>query len=396
MAEYIELPLIADATALSDLGKEYLETQIVGWEARPANVETVLIEASGQMGAEVVDQAAQTPPVVFAYYGQWLLGIPLRQATPAVGTVKFAFDSPSMVPAGSLFTVDNADGNSYAFQTDTDVLSTDASLEVNATALEPGEDSNGAAGEGEMLDAIDGVASVTMLSAATGGSDEETADEYLDRLADALTILAPRPILPKDFATFARQIPGVGRAVALDGYQPSTGENGVGLPRDGASHTNVERCVTVSVTAEDGSPPSQALMQSVYNALDASREVNFLVYVIPPTYTTIDAQVTVTTYPSYVLATVKAAAEEMLRTWLNANYWGAEEIGESQSWAVNTKARVYEAVDYSNRADGVHYVNTVGLRKHGDPAYANADITLPGAAPLPIAGDITVTAQPPS
>jgi hypothetical protein len=85
MADYIELPLTADATALGDTGKEYLQDQIEGWEPRPGNAETVLIEASGQMGAEVVDQAALVPPVIFAYYGQWLLGITLREATPATG-----------------------------------------------------------------------------------------------------------------------------------------------------------------------------------------------------------------------------------------------------------------------------------------------------------------------
>src|SRR3954447_16740312 len=154
MADYIELPLTADATALGDTGKEYLQDQIEGWEPRPGNAETVLIEASGQMGAEVVDQAALVPPVIFAYYGQWLLGITLREATPATGSVQFTYSAPTTIPAGSLLAVPNADGNSYVFQTDTDLDST-AGNAVTVTALEPGADANGSVGVGEMLDVID-------------------------------------------------------------------------------------------------------------------------------------------------------------------------------------------------------------------------------------------------
>jgi hypothetical protein len=115
--------------------------------------------------------------------------------------------------------------------------------------------------------------------------------------------------------------------------------------------------------------------------------------VIPPVYTSIDVQATVVAYSGYVLATVEDAAEEMLRMWLDPDAWGSETVGESQSWATDTKARIYEAVDYLNRADGVHYVVSVQLRKHGDAVWSNADIILPGTIPLPIVGDITVTAQ---
>jgi uncharacterized phage protein gp47/JayE len=394
MAEYIDLALTADATALSDESKQYMTDQIPGWTARPGNVESIMFEANGQMGAEVIDQASEVPPVVFAYLGQWLLGISLREATPATATAEFTFDGLATVPAGSLFTAPNPDGNSYVFQTDADVRSDVAPTTTTVTALEPGSAANGSAGMGEMLDAIDGVSGVTM-SGATGGSDEEDPDAYLDRLTDALTILAPRPILPGDFATLARQVPGVGRTLSIDLYQPSNAEGGFGQPRDAASHTPVERCDTVAITAEDGTMPSDSLMQTVWNTLDAAREVNFLVYVIPPTYTTIDVQATVTRFQGFDSATVKAAAEEMMRTWLDPLAWGSQSSGEIQSWSRDTKVRIFEAVDFLNRADGVFFVETVQLRKHGDAAWSNVDIALTGTAPLPFAGDITVTVNPP-
>lgn len=388
MPEYIDLALTADATALADESKQYMEDQIPGWTARAGNVESVLLEGNAQIGAEVVEQASEVPPVIFAYYGQWLLGLPLREATPAVAQATFTFSEPATVPAGSLLTVPNPDGNTYVFQTDADVRS-DGVLTVGTTALEAGAAANGSGGVGEMLDVIDGVSSVTMAG-ATGGSDEESADDYLDRLTDALTILAPRPILPQDFATLARQVPGVGRSLAINLYQPSIAEGGAGLPRDAASHNNVPRCVTVAVTAEDGTAPSQALMDSVYALLDNAREVNFLPYVIPPTYTTVDVTANVTPYPGYLKAEVEAAAEEMLRTWLDPLAWGAQAVGEIQSWARDLKVRLFEAVDYLNRADGVFYVNTVTMGVNGG-AQSGADINLPGAAPLPVAGILAVT-----
>lgn len=401
MAEYLELPLTADATALSDIGKDYLAEEIPDWNPRPGNVESILLESTGQIGAEVVDQAAQVPPVVFAYFGSWLLGIGLREATPAVSSVAFVFAAgvATAVPEGTLLAAPNPDGESYVFQTDAEVRS-DATppLTTTVTALEVGAAANGCVGPCELIDVINGVTSATMTDVASLGADEEDADAYLDRLADALTVLAPRPILPQDHATMARQIEGVGRALAIDLYQPATAEGGYGTPRGAAALTNVPRCVTVAITAEDGTAPSAALMQTVWTALDGAREVNFLEYVIPPTYTTIEVQATVVAYPGYVLSEVKAAAEEMMRTWLDPNGWGAEEIGEQQGWARQTSARIYEAVDYLNRADGVQYVSTVQIRKTGG-VFASADIPLTGAAPLPLAAagaGITVTVNAPA
>ena len=409
MAEYIELPLTADATALGDIGKDFMSEQVSEWNPRPGNVESILMESVGQIGAEVVDQAAQVPPIVFAYFGSWLLGIGLHEATPATATVVFAFQAgvPASVPEGSLLAAPNSDGESYVFQTDFEVRSDASDLSTSVTALEVGAAANGCTGPCELIDSIDGVASATMTTVAATGTDEEDADAYLDRLASALTILAPRPILPPDHATMALQVEGVGRALAIDLYQPGTNDNvPAGKPggplnvegapvNAGAGVNNVPRCVTVAISAEDGQPPSQKLMHDVWTLLDGAREVNFLEYVIAPTYTTIDVTATVVAYPGYVLSEVEDAAEEMMRTWLNPAGWGAEEVGEYQGWARQTSVRIYEAVDYLNRADGVQYVSVVQTRVAGG-VFAAADIPLTGAAPLPMAGAISVTASSPA
>lgn len=64
MAEYVELPLIDDADALVELGIDYLQQTVDGYTSRPGNVETILLEANGQIGAEVVAQASVVAPII--------------------------------------------------------------------------------------------------------------------------------------------------------------------------------------------------------------------------------------------------------------------------------------------------------------------------------------------
>jgi hypothetical protein len=137
-----------------------------------------------------------------------------------------------------------------------------------------------------------------MTTTADGGADEEDADAYLDRLADALTILAPRPILPQDHATMARQIEGVGRALAIDLYQPGTNDNIAGRaagrtaqrrgsagqsPGAGANECRRAASAVAISGPRMGSLRPKRLMHAVWLTLDGAREVNFLEYVVPPT-----------------------------------------------------------------------------------------------------------------
>jgi uncharacterized phage protein gp47/JayE len=402
MADYIELPLVDDPDALLEVGIDYLEAAIVGFVSRPGNVETVLLEANSQIAAEVIQQAALVPPVVFGYAGAALFGIPPHAAVPATATatVTWALDTPaSMIAAQSLVAVPHPSGEAALFTVDSDVVAPQGGGDVlvGVTALEAGANANGAFGNAELVDVVDGVATV-FVQGASGGVDAESDSDYLDRLSEALTLLAPRPILPGDFAVMARQVPGVGRTLAIDLYQPGTNDNvAAGQPGGplvvegapvaaGAGVTPVERCVTTVITGENGQPPTQALMHDAWVELDSAREVNFLAYVIAPHYTTIDVQATVKAYPGYLKADVKAAAQAMLATWLDPNNYGESDVADA--WAPDAFARIYEAVDYLNRASGVHYVVSVQLRVAGG-AWSGNDVALPGIAALPLPGDFS-------
>ena len=306
-----------------------------------------------------------------------------------------------------MIAVPHSSGDSLVFLTDADAVSIGPGSEVavGITALEPGETANGAFGTADMIDPVAGVTSI-VASAIGGGTDEETDAEYLDRLRSLLTLMAPRPILPGDFALMAESVPGVGRAAAFDLYQAGTDDDPVAASTIGGSSSpiaagpgvdDVERAVTVVVTGEDGAPPSLGLMRAVYNDLDARREVNFLIYVIAPgeagVYTGVDVRADVHVLPGYDWATVVDNIEASLGEWLNPASWGVDVGALSSPWAVDTKARLYEAVEWMNRAQGVHWVENVELKRStqlvGD--FAAADLTLPGKAPMPTFGAATLT-----
>jgi Baseplate J-like protein len=396
----IQLELIADPDALAETGIRFLEDSIAGFEGRPGNVEVVLLYANAQIGAEIVEQASEIDPLIFSYFGEDLLGIAAHEATEATGslTVTWAADvvAATLYPAGSMVAVPGPTGDAISFQTNVDLEAPAGGGDqtVAITALEAGEAGNGAYGDAEPIDIVDGVELLNVAVATAGGTEDETTDDYLARLAEALTILAPRPILPDDFATLARQVPGVGRATAIDLYQPSAAQGGYGQPRPNGPATDVPRCTTVVITAEDGAAPTDALMQEVYNLLDSSREVNFLVYVIPPGYDAIDVRATVRAYPGYMPDDVKASAELELANWLDPAAWGTPPGGFGGEWIFDNAVRLYEAVDVLNAGAGVHYVETVEIRKAGG-TFGTADIPLQTPVGLPTPGTLEVTVTVP-
>lgn len=391
---YDELDLVVDSDQLTLFSIEYMETAVPGWVSMPGNPETIMIEANGQMASEVAQQAAAVSDEAFTYLGTSIYGFPLLDGAPSRGaaTITFAVDTPAtLIPEGSEVAVPHPSGTSFIFATDRDVTAIQgggtAQLEVIAT--ETGADQNGCFGYGEFQEVYDGVESIVITTTAFGTDPEDPAD-YMGRFSTYLSVPG-RPILPVDHANRAMLNPRVERAVAIDLYQPSTAEGGYGQPRDASSHTPVERCLTTVIMAAGGAPPPDDLLLEVWTDLNANREVNFLEYVIPPgangAYTGIDVRATVKPYPGVTNADAQADAAEQITQWLSSANWGVVPgTGASQQWAVDSKVRIYEAVDWINRAQSIFYVTVVEMKKSTDSTWAAADITLTGAVPMPKVG----------
>jgi uncharacterized phage protein gp47/JayE len=229
-----------------------------------------------------------------------------------------------------------------------------------------------------MIDSWVGITAVELSSTSAGGMDAETDGEYMSRLSQRLVALSPAPILPQDYALLSLGHPAVGRAVAIDGYNP-------GPP----VLTNQARTVTVVVADPNGHALSTQAKAEVQAMLRALREVNFLVFAIDPTYTTIAVTASVVPVSGYDAVAMQAEVADALRTYLSPANWGAPpsvgQYGNPFPWTNVTKVRYLEITTVINNVPSVDYIVTCTVNG------GTADITLSGVGPLPQPGLMTIT-----
>jgi hypothetical protein len=410
---YIQLELTLDVDSLTETGMEYMEDAFDGWERNPGNPDTIMIEGSGQIAGEVYDQASQMPPEAMARIGTSIYDIPFEQGGAATADAHFFFDDtaqPGLIDSSTPVQVPHPSGQTVLFVTRDDIIvAPNTTVDAVLIADADGSAANGAYGDAMLVDPVGGLDHITVDPSADGGSDPETATDYLDRLSTTLTTLTPRPVLPGDHALLvANNVPGIGRATAIDLLCPGTASNPSAIrdpnelayfqgktPPQGipaADLTAEPRCTTVAIVPTEGGVPSQALMQEAWDYLDANREVNFLNYVIPPTFTAIDVKAEIHPYPGVTQADAIAAAQAMLAIWLDPMAYGSIPGPSSgKDWANDTLIRHDEAVDYLNRAGGVFWTRNVMMKKStdGSGSWTAGDIQLTGNAALPQPGDFS-------
>ena len=202
-----------------------------------------------------------------------------------------------------------------------------------------------------------------------------------------LKLVAIRPIIPSDYATLALQNEQVGRAIAMDGYNPADGTWGNA------------RMITLILTDLQGQPVPQPVKDQIAGQLEAAREVNFIVHIIDADYQPVDVHVDAQGFPQMMNSTVAAAIVEEVTLMLSPSVWrlgtlsADMEAGEvipppdmtpdPDGPAGRQVIRVNEIVASADRARGVDWVNAVAING------AVADITLANAWTLPQPGSIT-------
>jgi hypothetical protein len=139
----------------------------------------------------------------------------------------------------------------------------------------------------------------------------------------------------------------------------------------------------VAVAGADGLSIGKPARQDVANALEAQREVNFLVYVVDPTYTTIAVAFTIRVYADFTPATVVANVVAALTAYLSPNNFGVPPYGDQAAWINDTKVRYLEVAQVINDQEGVNYI--INLTVNG----GTVDVALTGTAPLAKPGVIT-------
>lgn len=311
---YIAPDVETDQDTIAQEVFDNLAARAPGWQANDGNLEVWLTEAWSESAAEVRSLARDVPASIFSTYGETVLGIVPGLAVGSNGTATFtAIDALGYtVEVGTQFALARSGDDLVAFATleeavipvgDTEVA------DVSVAAVLTGADSNGLSGDGQMLDPVTWVASVTVTDPTYGGADAELPQDYLDRLSILMRMVALRPVLPQDFAILSLQVPGVARAIAMNLYDPGT------------DTWDNERTVTVIVADIDGQPLAPELKQVVIDMLEALREVNWIVYVIDPTYMPVDVTYEVVSYAGQNEATVHDACDAALVDYLSpANY----------------------------------------------------------------------------
>jgi len=386
---YIRYPVEVSPNEIAQSAYSYLKNNIPGWQPNTGNLDTIMLEAMSLEAAIVRELTGTVSDAIFRYFGASMMNIqPIEASFAQVDSTWVAADSVGhTIPTNTQVGIYDTLGQLQLFVTTTDVTippgsSSTASGAVPLEALAPGVAASNIGGPGataQLIDVLEWMGTITLVGYTAGGVDAESDDDYLNRLVDQLSLLSTRPILPPDFEIWARSVAGVGRAMAIDNYNPNDSTYGN------------ERMITVAVVDTAGNAVSGPTKTAVDNLLEAQREVNFVVWVIDPTYTQIDVTYNVIMLtgqdPTTIVATVNAA----LVSYLDPSVWGRD-FSDSPTWRNISKVYYLEIAQVINNVQGVDRINTMTIGIHGS-AMGTTDVTLAGVAPLPRVGTITGTAS---
>jgi uncharacterized phage protein gp47/JayE len=289
---------------------------------------------------------------------------------------------------------------------------------------------------------------IVLVATTSGGVEEESDEAYLNRLVAEIRLMALAPITAENYAVLARNIGGVYRAVAINLYNPEvsvhtgttkvgtaiiegltevwikehvtvgTEVSGEGIPL-GAKVTSLaeaaagkvtisanaesskaginitftgklgqEKCVTISVVDANGNALSGGVKAEVLKYLEERREVNYLLFVIDPTYTTIDVEFECTHWSSFEPAAVLTNCSKAVEEFLNAATWGLPPFGDKQIWYSRTVVKINDIIAALGQVQGVKDVNFVKIRRHAVGIYEAKDIELFGVAALTKPGTV--------
>jgi len=467
VGDFLDVVIDSDPTSITDTGIEQITSTLTtngfpGWTPNDGDLEIILLTIIAQMAADVASMAAQVPAAIFRAFGTKLIGVAYNQGAAATlsTTWTLADTLGHTIPGGTYVTV--ADLGFYV-ESDVIVNPGSSTTTVLLVAVDQGTSYNGVASPIATVDEVDWVLSIAASGSASGGADPEDDDAYQDRLATELALQAPRPITASDYAAMALSAPStilpsgvvVGRATAIDGYDPSanvfTGNTtsrsatvasvssfvgvtagsvitGAGIPAGttvlsintgtstlvlsqaatatatGASLTSTgsygnSRTVTTFVTDPEGVALSSPAMTALASWLLGYREVNFLTYVVAPSYTPIYVTFQVHCLPGYDQTATITAAENAILNYLGPATWGAASASNGGAQWLNS-AQGFNVIRYNKllgvieNVPGVDYVppGSTGLAigTTASPS-GTSDITLIGPAPLPQSDSTTPT-----
>lgn len=390
MPEYQQYPISTDPVGeLTNFIAE-LQSYWPNWEPNEGSLAYRVAAALTRMIAEGRDVGSLIPDEVFRRIGVELFQYPSIIAAPAVADTTWTMQDNAgydPIPAGTVVSF----GSIYFQTVDELVIPSGETVftPVGIVALDEGSAGNNLGGPGAPLtleEPYEYVASVTLNSATANGEDLEPIAVYLSRLREYLTLLTPRAITTQNLATLARTVPGVERALAIKGYNPTDDTE------------NNEGMATVAVVDRVGGVVPTPTKDLVYTTLmgPGDRLINSEIFIVDPTHTPVDVTGAAVAYPGVDPAIAKAQADDAIAALFDPNMWGQRQSGETREWYMKRAVRRSDIIGALEALETIDYVDEdalmIGL-DGGTPANENVD--LPGIAPLPTPGDIDITVTVP-
>jgi len=389
---YIRSPIETSQAVLADQAYTYIMGRAPNWVPNDGNLDVWIIQAMTQLAAENRSIASDVQDDIFRWFGATLMGIQPGDAVEATGfTTWTMIDSLGhTIPEGTAVSIKNSFGDSIAFVTTAEITvpagnAATASGEVPISALIAGAVGNGLGSAGEqitLIDVLDWVQTVTITGTTSGGADAEDDPTYLSRLVLQIKKLSYRPILPADFSSLAQDVdPTIDRVVTIDGYNSAN------------STYNNERMVAVAAIQSDGQPVSAAVKSAIDAYLQSNREINFVVNLINPSYTTINVVTTVLMTPGFDSTSVHDAIVSALQNYFSPSVWGAPQQEQSSipgilgDWTETPTVYYNEVVGVISGVTGVRNVTSLTI----NGGTANINLTTPAALTQPGTMAVTVT-----
>lgn len=203
------------------------EKGYAGWAYTESDMEIILIGVLAGLALTAAQIASVVPPAVFRQFGTELLKLPFNEGAAATVTTKWTIAPASgirQIPANTQVEIDS---KGFYVEAETEVPSLATSVNIQVAALERGTEYNGLTGEAAQVNPIDFVTKIEAIGESSGGTEEESNEQYQNRLVSELQLQAPRPITAENYAAFVLDEPStvvpasqeVGRATSIDGYK---------------------------------------------------------------------------------------------------------------------------------------------------------------------------------